>query len=238
MTKRLLLRDQPTYRISTTCNQLMQRPIGALCYHNLLQHYYYFAVHKVKLKMNLPSALGLGGELTQLHSKSFGAKSLHIPCPPLFTLTVFLEKGINCCSLDHFWFLTIQARTDTRYVNVRCPSACTSIFCSGASKGHIRTIERQLAFQKLFWGGGGSGKWGESVEISKSIFVTITVRSYLCTRYMRKQNLACYQLLYSTRFRTGMDLQMNLSNRKLASYLETGMEQIKYLKTEFLLNNI
>jgi hypothetical protein len=37
--------------------------------------------------MNLPPALGLGGGLTQLHRKSFGAKTLRILYPPKFTLT-------------------------------------------------------------------------------------------------------------------------------------------------------
>jgi hypothetical protein len=60
--------------------------IGALCYHNLVQHHYDLTACRVKLKMNLPPALGLDEGLTILHHKRSGAKKLHIRFPPWFTL--------------------------------------------------------------------------------------------------------------------------------------------------------
>jgi hypothetical protein len=39
----------PTGRISITCHLIVQRPIGALCYHNLAQYGYGFIIQKMNL---------------------------------------------------------------------------------------------------------------------------------------------------------------------------------------------
>jgi hypothetical protein len=63
MADRSLLVDPPTGGISTTCNQRVNRSIGALCYHNLTQHHYDFAL--VVLVVDVRKVEGPRGEPTR-----------------------------------------------------------------------------------------------------------------------------------------------------------------------------
>jgi hypothetical protein len=52
-TQKLMLAHPSTGRITTSCNQHVQRSIWALCYHSLTQHHYHFTIMYIQISVSL-----------------------------------------------------------------------------------------------------------------------------------------------------------------------------------------